>query len=113
MSYMCRPVCDLRAPGARGRREGDCSQRGRRGEASWGRGLCRLVSRGDGKKAQAVEAPVSGPRENVGGERVGEIGDDSSPDVGSSGDEKKGRMQGNCLGALLCWWQRWLPFGTG
>lgn len=44
---------------------------------------------------------------------MGEIGDDSSPDVGSSGDEKKGRMQGNWLGALLCWWQRWLPFGTG
>lgn len=60
-----------------------------------------------------VEVPISGPSENVGGEREGGIGDDSSPGVGSSGDEKKDRMQGSWLGAPLWWWQRWLPLGTG
>lgn len=51
-----------------GSREGDCSWEGRE-RLPEGRGICRPVSSGDGKKGQVAEVPMTEPSENVRGER--------------------------------------------
>lgn len=73
---------------------GTGEQRGR--ERLSGEESCRPDSSGDGMKGQVVE----GPSENVGGEREGGIGAESSPGVGSPGDGKK--TDGREAGSVPC-----------
>lgn len=65
-----------------GSREGNSSQEGRE-RLPGGRDVCRTISSEDGKKGQVVKAPVTGPKENVGGEKEEGIGDDSNTGGGA------------------------------